>query len=100
MCQRVVVVFWSMPVAGCVLGGVACCAVGGCLQSGAALVDVRLDVLPLLTLSSLPTVAGCLLGGYLAGRGWWGGDRIVGGVLPRISIGVHPMCKVDEHQCS
>jgi hypothetical protein len=32
------------------------------------------------------TVAGCRLGGYPAGRDRWGGERVVGGVLPRISI--------------
>jgi hypothetical protein len=44
-----------------VRGGGACRAVGGCLQSGAALIDVRLDVGPLPTVS-----AGCRLGGFLA----------------------------------
>ena len=50
---------------------------------GAALVDVRLDVMPLQPCSSSPTVAGCQLGGYPAGRDWWGGERVVGGVVPR-----------------
>ena len=31
-------------------------------------------------------VTGCQLGGYPAGRDWWGGDRNVGRVLPRIDI--------------
>jgi hypothetical protein len=57
-----------------VRAGVACRAVCGCLRSGAALVDVRLDVVPLTPRSSSQTVAGCLLGGYPAGRdqdvGW------------------------------
>jgi hypothetical protein len=35
----------------------------------------------------LATVAGCRLGGYPAGRDRWGGERDVGGVLPRINIG-------------
>ena len=65
----------------------ACRAVGGGLRSGAALVDVRLDVVPLPSRSSSPTVTGCRLGRYPAGRDWWGGDRDVGGVLPRINIG-------------
>ncbi len=70
-----------------VRGGDACRAVGGGLQSGAALIDVRLDVGPLPPRSSSPTVAGCRLGGYPAGRDRWGGERVVGGVLPRINIG-------------
>jgi hypothetical protein len=54
---------------------------GGCLRSGAALVDVHLYVVPLQSCSSSQTVAGCLLGGYPVGRDWWGGERVVGGVL-------------------
>jgi hypothetical protein len=65
----------------------ACRAVGGGLQSGAALIDVRLDVWPLPPRSSSPTVAGCLLGEFSVGRDQWGGERVVGGVLPRINIG-------------
>ena len=49
-----------------VRGSCACRVVCGGLRSGAALVDVRLDVVPLPPSSSLPTVAGCLLGGYPA----------------------------------
>jgi hypothetical protein len=45
------------------------------------------DVVPLPPRSSSPTVAGCRLGGYPAGRDRWGGKRVVGGVLPRINIG-------------
>ncbi len=41
-----------------VRGGGACRAVGGGLRSGAALVDVRLDVVPLPPRSSSPTVVG------------------------------------------
>jgi len=66
-----------------------CHAVGGGLQSGAALMDVRLDIGPLPTSSSSQTVAGCWLGGFPVGRDWWGGERIVGGVLPRINIGTN-----------
>jgi len=55
--------------------------------SGAALVDVCLDVVPLPLRSSSQTVAGCRLGRYPAGRDRWGGERVVGGVLPRINIG-------------
>jgi hypothetical protein len=69
-----------------VWGGGACRAVGGGLRSGAALVDVRLDVVPLPPRSSSPTVAGCGLGGFPAGRDRWGGERIVGGIPP-INIG-------------
>ncbi len=68
-------------------GGDACRAVGGGLQSGAALIGVRLDVGPLPPRSSSPTVAGCRLGGFPVGRDRWGGDHFVGGVLPRINIG-------------
>ena len=65
----------------------ACRAVGGGLQSEAALIDVRLDVGSLPPRSSSLTVAGCLLGGFPVGRDRWGGERVVGGVLPRINIG-------------
>jgi hypothetical protein len=44
----------------------ACHAVGGCLQSGAALIDVCLDVCPLQPSSSSPAVTGCRLGGFPA----------------------------------
>jgi hypothetical protein len=64
-----------------------CHAVCVCLRSGAALVDVRLNVVPLPPRSSSPTVAACQLGGYPVGRDQWGGDRIVGGMLLRINIG-------------
>ena len=70
-----------------VRGGCSCHTVNGCLLSGAALVSVRLDVGPLLPSSSLPTVAGCLLGGFPAGRDLWGGESVVGGVIPHIDIG-------------
>ncbi len=70
-----------------VRGGGACRTVGGGLRSVAALVDVRLDVVPLPPRSSSPTVAGCRLSGYPVGRDRWGGERVVGGVLPRINIG-------------
>jgi hypothetical protein len=40
-------------------------AVGGGLRLVVALVDVRLDVVPLPPRSSSPTVAGCRLGGIL-----------------------------------
>ena len=62
-------------------------AVGGCLSLGVALVDVRLDVVPLPPRSSSPTVAGCQLGGFPGGHDRWGGERVVGGVIPRIGIG-------------
>jgi hypothetical protein len=59
--------------------------------SGANLIDVRLDVGPLPPRSSSPTVAGCWLGGFPVGRDRWGGERVVGGVLPaslpRINMG-------------
>jgi hypothetical protein len=70
-----------------VRGGVACRAVGGGLQSGAALIDVRLNVWPLPPRSSSPTVAGCRLGGFPVRRDRWGGERVVGGVLSSINIG-------------
>ena len=72
-------------------GGDAYRAVGGGLQSGAALIGVRLDVGPLPPRSPSPTVAGCRLGGFPVGRDRWGGDRVVGGVLPRISL-AHGVC--------
>ena len=64
----------------------ACRAFGGGLQSGAALIDVRLDVGPLPPRSSLPTVAGCRLDGFPVRRDWWGGERVVGGVLPALTL--------------
>ncbi len=70
----------------------ACSAVGGGLQSEAALIDVRLDVGSLHPRSSSPTVAGCRLGGFSVGRDWWGGERVVGGVVPRISVGTWGLC--------
>ncbi len=69
-----------------------CCAVGGRLQSGAALIGVRLDVGSLQPSSSSPTVTGCRLGGFPVGRDQWGGERVVGGVLPRIGIGTWGLC--------
>ena len=42
--------------------------------------------------SSSPTVAGCRLGGSPVGRDRWGGERVVGGVLPRISVGTWGLC--------
>jgi hypothetical protein len=79
----------------------------GGLSSGAPPVVVRLDVVSFPPSSSLPTVAGCLLGGYPVGRDWWGGKISAGGMsegkkvfaehfrqvffntnaLPRINIG-------------
>ncbi len=44
---------------------------------------------PLPPSSSSPTVAGCRLGGFPVGRDLWGGERVVGGVLPRINIGTN-----------
>ncbi len=88
-----------------VRGCVAYCAVGVGLLSGATLVDVRLDVVPLPPRSSSQTVTGCLLGGYPVGRDQWGGDHIVGGVLPRINIDADVwgessiMAGVYEHWC-
>ena len=68
-------------------GGCVSRAVSGGLRLGFALVDVRLDVVPLQPRSSSPTVAGCQLGGFPVGHDLWGGERVVGGVLPRIGIG-------------
>ena len=65
----------------------ACLVVCVGLHSGATLVDVHLDVVPLQPRFSSQSVAGCLLGGLSDGRDLWGGDRVVGGVLPRINIG-------------
>jgi hypothetical protein len=73
-------------------GSGACRAVGGDLQSGAALICVRLDVGSLPPRSSSPTVSGCQLGGFPVGRDQWGGERIKGGVLPRISIDTWGLC--------
>ena len=50
----------------------ACRAVGGGLQSEAALIDVLLDVGSLPPRSSSPTVAGCWLGGGVESVLWEG----------------------------
>jgi hypothetical protein len=55
-----------------VRGGDACYVVGGGLKSGAALIDVPLDVGSLPPRSSSPTVAGCWLGGSPVERDRWG----------------------------
>ena len=52
----------------------------GGLCSGAVHVVVRLEVVPLQPRSSAPTVAGCRLGGYPAGRDQWGGKHAAGGM--------------------
>ena len=70
----------------------ACRAVGGGLQSGAALICVRLDVGSLPSRSSSLTVTGCRLGGFPVRRDRCGGERVVGRVLPRISIGTWGLC--------
>ena len=70
----------------------ACRAVGGGLQSGAALIGIRLDVGSLPPRSSSLTVTGCRLGGFPVRRDRWGGERVVGGVLPRISVGTWGLC--------
>jgi len=79
---------WLVLLRGCD----ACRAVGGGLQSEAALIDVLLDVGSLPPRSSSPTVAGCRLGGFSVGRDWWGGELIVGGVVPCINIGTWGLC--------
>ena len=56
--------WWLVLLRGCD----ACRAVGGGLQSEAALIDVLLDVGSLPPRSSWPTVAGCRLGGFSVGR--------------------------------
>ena len=75
-------------------GGWCCCgaathaarSVAVCNQ-GTALIGVRLDVGSLPPRSSSLTVTGCRLGGFPVRRDRWGGERVVGGVLPRINIG-------------
>jgi hypothetical protein len=69
-----------------------CRVVGGGLQSGASLIDVRLDVGPLPSHSSSTTVTGCLLGGFPVRRDRWDGEHVVGGVLPRINIVTWGLC--------
>ena len=60
--------------------------VSDCLHSWATLVYVCLNIVPLPSSSSSPTVTGRQLGGYPAGRDWWGGDHNVGRVLTHIDI--------------
>jgi hypothetical protein len=69
-----------------VRGGCVWSAVCVCLRSGAALVYIRLDVVPLPSSSSSQTVEGCLFSGHPVGRDQFGGNHIVGGVLPHIHI--------------
>ncbi len=71
-------------------GCVACCTVSGCLQTVAALIIVHLDVGSLPPRSSSQTVT--VLGVFPVRHDWWGGDRVVGGVLPRISVGTWGLC--------
>ena len=52
--------------------------VAGCVRE--QLSSPSADVVPLQTRSSSPTVADCWLGGYPAGRDWWGGKRHAGGM--------------------
>ena len=66
--------------------------VSGGLQSGAALNGVSLDVGSLPARSSSQTVTGWRLGGFPVQRDQWSGERVVGGVLPRISIGTWGLC--------
>jgi hypothetical protein len=79
---------WLVLLRGCD----ACCAVGDGLQSEASLIDVLLDVGSLPPSSSSPQSASCRLGGFSVGRDWWGGERIVGGVVPHINIGTWGLC--------
>jgi hypothetical protein len=67
--------------------------IGGDLQSEAALIDVLLDVGSLPPSSSSPTVAGCRLGGFSVGRDWWGGQRIVEGWYPALTL-AHGVCVI------
>ena len=69
-----------------VRGGGVFCAVCNGLRVGVALDYVRFDVVPLPPRSSSPTLTGCLLGWFPVGHDRWGGERVVGGVLPRIGI--------------
>jgi hypothetical protein len=70
-------------------------SVVACIRSGAALVNVRLDVVPLPSSSSSQTVTGCWLGGYPAGRdSRWGGEYNVGRVLSHINIGANVWFRV------
>jgi hypothetical protein len=68
--------------------GGACHAVGGVLRSGGSSrrhpPRRRASPSPFFVADS-----GGLLGWYPVGRDWWGGDRVVGGVLPRINIGAN-----------
>jgi len=69
-----------------------CLAVSGDVQSGSALINVRLDVGSLPPRSSSLIVTGCRLGGFPVRRDLWGGESVVGGVLPRISVGTWGLC--------
>ncbi len=69
----------------------ACREVGGGLQSGAALIGVRLDVGSLPHCSSSLTVTGCRLGGFPVRRDWWGGDALWEGCYPASAL-AHGVC--------
>ena len=93
---------WTQLPVDCVLllGGVAGAAAAGLrrmqrrqwgLQSGASLIGFRVDVRSLQPSSSSLTVTGCRLGGFPVRRDQWGGERVVGGVLPHITL-THGVC--------
>jgi hypothetical protein len=69
----------------------ACRAVGGGLQSEAALIDVRLDVGSLPPRSSSPTVAGCWLGGF--------SSDVIGGVESALWEGCYPALTLAHGVC-
>ena len=69
-----------------VRGGCAFRAVGDGLRLGVALVDVRLDVVPLPPRSSSPTVAGCRLGGILLDPIGWVESKVWEGCYPASAL--------------
>ena len=69
----------------------ACRAVGGGLQSGAALIGVRLDVGSLPPRSSSLTVTGCRLGGFPV--------DVIGGVESALWEGCYPASALAHGVC-
>jgi hypothetical protein len=74
-------------------------------ELGSRPVVVRLDVVPLQSSSSTTTVVGCQLGGYPAGRDWWGGKIAAGGMsedhdrcFSTLVLGAF-LTGVFQHQC-
>jgi hypothetical protein len=86
----------SPPTAGWPAPALAACAGAGPHPRAGGQFTVRTSSGGLPLLGSHSLLAGCLLGGYPAERDQWGGKRIVGGVLPRITHTLTLTCGVNR----